>query len=263
MIHTTVPVHEKHHAAPEYYGTSVLPTKTISDFKTSGQNLTGSAGIVNQDSYEGCPRPYNPELQLGRTDADADPHIGTRHGHEHHGHDHSTNAGPHNSNLMNKTDPRVDSDRDGRGPGAMGTGMTGTSNTTGGPHNSNAANKLDPRVDSDRSGSHHTGESSGNLIGEHLGGTGVPGSHSAVFGLTPPVHGTNATPILGARHPGTGHDSGVGHVGGTTSSPLSSGHTSSHASSIGDTSAHKKPSLLDRLNPMRDADGDGKKGFMK
>ena len=24
-----------------------------------------------------------------------------------------------------------------------------------------------------------------------------------------------------------------------------------------------KPSLMDRLNPMKDSDGDGKKGFMK
>jgi len=28
------------------------------------------------------------------------------------------------------------------------------------------------------------------------------------------------------------------------------------------TTTHKKPSLLDRLNPKIDADGDGKAGFM-
>ncbi|EED20992.1 cell surface protein, putative [Talaromyces stipitatus ATCC 10500] len=89
---------------------------------------------------------------------------------------HSTNAGPHDSNVANKVDPRVDSDRDHRagysaagtgnttaGTGiSSGTGTTGTSygagtsgydstNTTAsGPHGSNLANKADPRVDSDR-----------------------------------------------------------------------------------------------------------------
>jgi len=78
----------------------------------------------------------------------------------------STNAGPHNSNLANKVDPRVDSDLDGRGNrhgaqtggilGASGSHATpgsGTAQNTAGPHNSDMANKLDPRVDSDRDGS--------------------------------------------------------------------------------------------------------------
>jgi len=78
----------------------------------------------------------------------------------------STNAGPHNSNLANKADPRVDSDLDGRGNrhgaakggilGASGSHATpgsGTAQNTAGPHNSDLANKLDPRVDSDLDGS--------------------------------------------------------------------------------------------------------------
>jgi len=77
----------------------------------------------------------------------------------------STNAGPHDSNLANKLDPRVDSDLDGRGNrhgattggilGASGSHATpgsGTTQNTAGPHNSDLANKLDPRVDSDLSG---------------------------------------------------------------------------------------------------------------
>jgi hypothetical protein len=81
----------------------------------------------------------------------------------------STNAGPHDSNMANKLDPRVDSDLDNRGTtyggtagttGAYGTGAGNTYGTTGttgygtgstnaGHHSSNMANKLDPRVDSD------------------------------------------------------------------------------------------------------------------
>ncbi|KAF7589926.1 hypothetical protein BBP40_003506 [Aspergillus hancockii] len=56
---------------------------------------------------------------------------------------HSTNAGPHNSNVANKVDPRIDSDRDNR---ARHENLGGAH----GPHSSNLANKADPRIDSDR-----------------------------------------------------------------------------------------------------------------
>jgi len=82
----------------------------------------------------------------------------------------STNAGPHNSNLANKADPRVDSDLDGRGNrhgaatgGILGTGGShatpgsGTAQNTAGPHNSDLTNKLDPRVDADLDGSRTVG----------------------------------------------------------------------------------------------------------
>lgn len=65
----------------------------------------------------------------------------------------STNAGPHGSNVLNKADPRIDSDRDNRGLTGNQTGAAA------GPHSSNLANKADPRVDSDRDnrGAHPTG----------------------------------------------------------------------------------------------------------
>ncbi|TVY14558.1 hypothetical protein LARI1_G008403 [Lachnellula arida] len=82
---------------------------------------------------------------------------------------HSTNAGPHNSNLANQADPRVDSDLDGKGnrhgaatgasagvfgaSGSHATAGSGTAQNTAGPHNSDTLNKVDPRVDSDRDGS--------------------------------------------------------------------------------------------------------------
>jgi len=80
----------------------------------------------------------------------------------------STNAGPHDSSLANKLDPRVDSDLDGRGnrigasthtggvlgvSGSHATPGSGTAQNTAGPHNSDLANKIDPRVDSDLDGS--------------------------------------------------------------------------------------------------------------
>jgi hypothetical protein len=55
---------------------------------------------------------------------------------------HSTNAGPHNSNLANKVDPRVDSDLDGRGnrTGAHTGGLIGTSGSHATPGSGTAQN---------------------------------------------------------------------------------------------------------------------------
>lgn len=117
----------------------------------------------------------------------------------------STNAGPHNSNLANKLDPRVDSDMDGsRNMGAASnTGVTGqgagyggthtgnnlgtstgttgglSSSTNAGPHDSNLANKMDPRVDSDLDG---RGNRHGAVTGGIMGASGshaTPGSGTA------------------------------------------------------------------------------------
>src|SRR5690606_18954192 len=85
----------------------------------------------------------------------------------------STNAGPHSSNVANKLDPRVDSDRDNRG--AHGT----HGSTNAGPHSSNAANKLDPRVDSDRDGRGIGNTTGGISSGPHhgTGALGTTGTH--------------------------------------------------------------------------------------
>jgi len=80
----------------------------------------------------------------------------------------STNAGPHDSNLMNKLDPRVDSDLSGRGnnhgaahgglmSGTHATPGSGTAQNTAGPHNSDTMNKIDPRVDAGLDGSRTIG----------------------------------------------------------------------------------------------------------
>jgi len=114
----------------------------------------------------------------------------------------STNAGPHNSNIVNKLDPTVDSDLDGsrnlgassgqRTAGYSGTNAgnnfgsnTGTSggissSTNAGPHDSNLANKVDPRVDSDLSstGNRHGASTTGGILGSS-GTHATPGSGTA------------------------------------------------------------------------------------
>jgi hypothetical protein len=72
-------------------------------------------------------------------------------------------AGPHRSDVMNKADPRIDSDRDGsrnvgmnqntyQHHGISGTGPSAPEGTYG-PHSTRVANAMDPRVDSDLDGS--------------------------------------------------------------------------------------------------------------
>lgn len=128
-------------------------------------------------------------------------------------------SGPHNSNLLNKADPRVESDNS-RGyyenptgtydssAGDYGSGHTGgpaygnTASTTAGPHGSNLANKADPRVDSDRS--------------------------RGAYGNTTNSH----NPL----NPGAGHSTGHGDT--TTAGPHSS-------------------SMMNKLDPRVDSDVDG------
>ena len=155
--------------------------------------------------------------------------------------------GPHDSHLANKADPRVDSDRVGTAThgthtGTTGTGMTGTHiGSTGsdprGPHDSHLANKLDPRVDSDRAGTGNVG--TGNLAHRENETGDLPKA------LVEPQ--SHAVPHSSVQ---TGH-----HTTGTH------GTTGVHGTH-GTTDVHGKPSMMDKLNPKKDADHDGKAGIM-
>jgi hypothetical protein len=151
----------------------------------------------------------------------------------------STTAGPHDSNLLNKADPRVDSDRDGSrnmgasnyGPGATSGGLTGSHQTTGagygsttssntaGPHSSNLANKLDPRVDSDMDGSRNMGAA------QH-----GPGAHNAGNSHTGTTHNTGA----GYDNTGAGYDNTGSGLTGNTGSGLT-GSTHNNGAGYGNT----------------------------
>jgi len=166
----------------------------------------------------------------------------------------STNAGPHDSNLLNKADPRVDSDRDGSrnagasqyGPGShntygtTGSGLTGSHGATGGygstnagPHDSNMLNKADPRVDSDRDGSRNAGASQygpGSHNTYDTTGTGLTGSH-----------GNTSSGLTG------NHGAHTGHVGGVGSGPAPN------------TAGPHKSDMLNKVDPRVDSDRDGSK----
>ncbi|CAG8979832.1 hypothetical protein HYALB_00002604 [Hymenoscyphus albidus] len=175
VVHTTVPVHEVHQNEAKHHTASQLPAVSMHDFKNKGGHLEGRA--ERSDAFVGEPKSVGGTM--GGLGAHGTTSLTEKDGHHGHHPMHSSTtgtagtAGPHNSSIMNKVDPRVDSDMDGTGT-YMGSGSSAPRTTN----------------------------------------TGVSRDTSNTTS-----HGTHA-----------------------------------------DT---KKPSLLDRINPMVDADGDGKKGFMK
>lgn len=54
VVHTTVPVHETHHAAAVQHGTSTLPVKTLEEF-TNGRGTLDGRGATKVNEFNGCP----------------------------------------------------------------------------------------------------------------------------------------------------------------------------------------------------------------
>lgn len=237
----------------------------------------------------------------------------------------SRRDGPHTSDVANKADPRVDSDRDGSRN--MGANPQGTSTTTGyghdtvglasgataghhhdtrysgditeanrgqdknapradGPHSSDLANKLDPRVDSDRDHSKNMGANpqgsatTGNNTASHgvTGATGTLGTGSK--GAPEGTHGPHSSRVANAADPRVDSDRDGSHNAGAAHSRTHTGaHAGTHQDAHSGTSgAHKaavagthttgpapstagphKSDLLNKLDPRVDSDLDGSK----
>jgi len=103
--------------------------------------------------------------------------------------------------------------------------------------------------------SSHDHSATGTEYNTHMKGTAAPGSHSELFGLSPGE---------GKVHPPAEPGSGPRSVIGTTG--LKGTHNTSTSAGLGSEGAvgseeGGKLSLIDRLNSMKDADGDGKRSF--
>jgi len=229
VVHTTIPVHEVHHNEPKHYSASALPAVSMDEFKKQGGSLSGLADRVER--FEGEPENIASKNLGGH---------GATHGH----HGDKTNlldgAGTHG----------VPHDRSG----VLGSETTSTGGATSG-----------------LTGSHHnthhntTGTTSG-LTGSNTTGTtsGLTGSHHGTTGSNTDT--SRAQQFINERDGHSG--STVGGLGGkmgtldnnTTTADrrhgAGAGHSDSHATTGG------KPSLIDRINPFKDADHDGKKGMM-
>ncbi|KAK4902548.1 hypothetical protein LTR27_000485 [Elasticomyces elasticus] len=125
----------------------------------------------------------------------------------------------------------------------------------------------------------NSGLSQGGLGASSMGNQGVSGQGVGSEGL---IHGHHTT-LTGEKldpHVGGEQSSGFGHSSGTTGTGLpssnsqglgrdnydnsaSSGIGRESTDNYGTSATHTKPSMMDKLNPKKDANGDGKAGFMK
>jgi len=94
-------------------------------------------------------------------------------------------------------------------------------------------------------------------VGSGMGSTGMMGNNSTMGANSANIGNPNTA---GLNKPHGGEYDSV-KTGGLHNDPLKSNAPHGRGDS-GVGMEQKKPSLLDRLNPMKDADGDGKKGLM-
>lgn len=121
-----------------------------------------------------------------------------------------------------------------------------------------------PTAGSGGSGSTAGSARTGTEYNAHMKGTAAPGSQSELFGLTPRDKNVHPPPDSG---PSTGVIGTSGHKGthdmntGTRDPPNTAGDMRGRDEGGQAGEGGEKPSLLDRLNPMKDSDQDGKKGI--
>ncbi|PKS11009.1 hypothetical protein jhhlp_002768 [Lomentospora prolificans] len=67
VVHTTVPIHETHHAAPVFHETTTLPAMSVDEFAAQTGGLTGR-GTTKLKEFEGCPKyENNPQSELNQS----------------------------------------------------------------------------------------------------------------------------------------------------------------------------------------------------
>jgi hypothetical protein len=125
VVHTVVPIHESHHVAVQHHGTSTLPVKSVDEFLASGGSLKGHSK-ADSGYYEGCPRPYNKEMQTETLEADRN-----MHGHI----AGQMNTSSHNGGLSGSRDIPGTANS-GHTTSTSDTMNTASTHTTTGAHNS-------------------------------------------------------------------------------------------------------------------------------
>ena len=180
-------------------------------------------------------------------------------------------AGPHKSDMLNKLDPRIDSDlRKQRGTTSSGVDAS----STGSGLNSSSTGTTDPY--SSKTG-HHSGRDAG-LTGAGLGGAptyenkdhrGInnPASTTPTTGSSYPSSGVDESTATGRHHhssrdaalPGAGTAPGYQAARPQGQVPQSSNMLSAGASSATTAGPHSS-SLANKADPRVDSDMDGSRG---
>ncbi|KAF5669019.1 hypothetical protein FHETE_5111 [Fusarium heterosporum] len=283
VVHTTIPIHEVHHEKAVHHGTSTLPVKTLDEFTSERGGLAERAS-QKLTEFEGCPKPYRKELQGEQLEGDKNMHL---HGHnENHSHagreghgigrtteglaaggagaaiagsgrkhrhplGHKNRRGSNSSSSLSSSDEEGGVGRSSRSKRGLGSSGTGTGVGAGAAAAAAGA-------------AHHHNQ---NRDGLQTGPT-VPGAAGVGSGISSGNTGSLGSANRGIGNPNTAglnksHTSDYDQVktGGLSNDPLNNGSHTRGDSGV-DVNTGKKPSLIDRLNPLKDADGDGKKGLL-
>ncbi|KAG9952113.1 hypothetical protein KCU85_g2499, partial [Aureobasidium melanogenum] len=259
--------HSHHHHNNHHHGST-------GSGLTGGLSQSGTEPVsgVRGAGVGGAPYDAGNVQSTGFSGSDPQERHQLHHGTAHHGHDFSHN---HNTRTGELLDPASGRDTGipgysgGLGSSTTGTGLTGSS-TTGTGYGQTGT--TDERLRED------VREGERGLTGSHTG-SGVTGSSTTGtgYGQTGTTGERLREDVREGERDLSGHhgSTGSGLTGTTTGQHESTGQrikddvregeraTGHDTTDTTGTTEHKKPSLLDKLNPMKDADGDGKKGFMK
>lgn len=141
VVHTTVPIHEVHHNEPKVHTASALPAVSLSEYQRQGGTLSGRGERV--DGFEGEPKAVSqaiggaPLASTGLMGGTGAP----------------TTSRLHRSGSASSSDEERRAGRRHVGTdGPIGSSNTTGSGSTAPHHKSNLLNKLDPRVDSNNDG---------------------------------------------------------------------------------------------------------------
>ncbi|CAO2650700.1 Nn.00g019920.m01.CDS01 [Neocucurbitaria sp. VM-36] len=289
VVHTTVPIHEVHHNKATHHDTTSLPAMTMDQFKAKGGALTGRE--ERYDEFQGVPKNIG-----GGTAGGFGAVRGLEHKEHHNSKEHSRHGDYHDAPNHQSTGEGIQKGGLTNNSTTAGTagGLTGSS-TSGGLTGSNTSGGLAGHRDNQHHADRGIG-GQGNLTGSSTQG-GIVGSSdrhhdgTSSTDLNDPsrdrsIGATGTTSSSGGRKGTDGVISGTGkgdldhranEDGGlpkaltedrSKAEPHSSLHDNQHSAghkthdSTTGTNTHK-PSLMDKLNPKVDANGDGKAGFMK
>lgn len=195
----------------------------------------------------------------------------------------STNNGPHDSNVANTADPRVDSDQsalNSRGhtaeplsTGASHNAHDSSRSSNHGPHDSKVGNTVDPRVDSTRGV--HGAEFTSQNVGSHAGATGstglntgshtgLVGSHAGSSGINTGSHtgSTGSTGLNTGSHVGSSGINTGSHTGSTgygSGAPVGTGHSTYDSSKSSNFGPHDS-NVGNTVDPRVDSDRTSRTG---
>lgn len=235
VVHTTVPIHEVHHNKATHHSTTALPAMTMDQFKAKGGSLTGRE--ERYDAFEGVPK------NIGAGTAGGFGAIREGEGHSDH---RSIPGAPRHGDYENTA--RHGNDASGLNQRELNAsqGVAGGSGLTG--------------THSRRRGSSSSSSDDGSrLTGHREAGAGAAGTAAGAATGAAGHHGQQHNDF--ARDNGT--HTGKDHLPDALREDRSraDAHNTHTRDSVSGNQG--KPGMMDKLNPKVDADGDGKRGFMK